>query len=191
MPDQHIIAIPGHDSNVPLWILGSSTYGAGLAAELGLPYAFASHFAPELLLPALALYRKRFQASRELQQPYAIACVNVIAADTDAQARRLFTSHQQAITQLRRGRPGQLPPPVDDIDAFWSPAEKAMIGQSMQCSFVGSPATIEHTLAAFLAATPIEELMVNVHVYDQDARRHSLTLTAAIRARLALTTSAA
>ncbi len=197
-PGQATRAIPGAGLSVPIWLLGSSLFSAQLAAALGLPFAFAAHFAPELLQAALSLYRKRFQASTELQQPYAMVCVNVIAADTDAQARRLFTSHQQAITQLRRGRPGQLPPPIDDIDAFWSPAEKAMIGESMQCSFVGSPATVERTLGAFLAATPIDELMVNVHVHDQDARRHSLALTAAIRdrlgdrlgERLALTTSA-
>ena len=182
-PGQATRAIPGAGLSVPIWLLGSSLFSARLAATLGLPFAFAAHFAPELLLPALTLYRKRFQASTELQQPYAMACVNVVAADTDAEARRLFTSHQQAITQLRRGRPGQLPPPIDDIDAFWSPAEKAMVGESMQSSFVGSPASIELSLGAFLAVTPIEELMVNVHVYDQDARRHSLTLTAAIRER--------
>jgi len=188
---QSVRAIPGAGLSVPIWLLGSSLFSAQLAAALGLPFAFAAHFAPEQLMSALMLYRKRFQPSRELQQPYAMACVNVIAADTDAQARRLFTSHQQAITQLRRGRPGQLPPPIDDIDSFWSPAEKAMVGQSMQCSFVGSMATVERRLREFLADTPVEELMVNVHLYDLGARRHSLTLTAQIRDRLQLTSSAA
>jgi luciferase family oxidoreductase group 1 len=150
-----------------------------------LPFAFAAHFAPELLLPALAVYRQRFQASRALQRPYAMACVNAIAADTDGEARRLFTSHQQAFTQLRRGRPGQLPPPIDDIDSFWSSGEKAMLEQAMRCSFVGSGAAVEQALRAFLNQVQVEELMVNVHVYDQPARRHSLTLTAAIRDRLA------
>jgi luciferase family oxidoreductase group 1 len=184
-------AIPGAGLVVPIWLLGSSLFSAQLAAALGLPFAFAAHFAPDLLLPALTLYRKRFQASRELTSPYAMICVNVIAADTDAEARRLFTSHQQAFTQLRRGRPGQLPPPIDDIDSFWSSAERAMVEQSMQCSFVGSAASVEQALRAFLAQMQVEELMVNVHVYDQVARRHSLTLTAAVRDRLAAAAGAA
>jgi luciferase family oxidoreductase group 1 len=177
-------AIPGAGLTVPIWLLGSSLFSAQLAAVLGLPFAFAAHFAPELLPDALAIYRKRFQASRELAQPYAMVCVNVIAADTDAEARRLFTSHQQAFTQLRRGRPGQLPPPVDDIERFWSPAEKAMVEHSMQCSFIGSPAPVEQALRGFLGQLQVQELMVNVHVYDQVARRHSLTLTAGVRDRL-------
>jgi luciferase family oxidoreductase group 1 len=184
-------AIPGAGLAVPIWLLGSSLFSAQLAAALGLPFAFAAHFAPELLLPALAVYRKRFQASHALERAYAMVCVNVIAADTDAAARRLFTSHQQAFTQLRRGRPGQLPPPIDDIDSFWSSAEKAMVEQSMQCSFVGSSAAVEQGLRAFLDQVQVNELMTNVHVYDQVARRHSLTLTAAIRDRLAGTAPAA
>ena len=184
-------AIPGAGLEVPIWLLGSSLFSAQLAAALGLPFAFAAHFAPELLLPALALYRRGFQASRELARPYAMICINVIAADTDAEARRLFTSHQQAITQLRRGRPGQLPPPIDDIDSFWSSAEKAMVESSMQCSFVGSATAVERGLRAFLGQAQVEELMINVHVYDQVARRHSLTLTAGIRDRLAAAATAA
>jgi luciferase family oxidoreductase group 1 len=178
-------AIPGAGLAVPIWLLGSSLFSAQLAAALGLPFAFAAHFAPELLLPALAVYRQRFQASRELERAYAMVCVNVIVADTDVGARRLFTSHQQAFTHLRRGRPGQLPPPIDDIDSFWSSGEKAQLGQAMRYSFVGSGAAVEQGLRAFLHQVPVEELMVNVHVYDQVARRHSLTLTAAIRDRLA------
>src|ERR1700691_2304342 len=118
--DQVTRAVPGAGLKVPIWLLGSSLYSAQLAALLGLPFAFAAHFAPELLLPALQLYRMRFQPSRALERACAMVCVNVIAADTDAEARRLFSSHQQAFTQLRRGRPGQLPPPIDDIDSFWS-----------------------------------------------------------------------
>jgi luciferase family oxidoreductase group 1 len=178
-------AIPGAGLAVPIWLLGSSLFSAQLAAALGLPFAFAAHFAPELLLPALSIYRQRFQASRELERPYAMVCVNVIAADTESEARRLFTSHQQAFTQLRRGRPGQLPPPIDDIDSFWSSGEKAMLEQAMRCSFVGSSASVEHALRAFLSPLQLDELMVNVHVYDQVARRYSLTLTAGIRDRLA------
>jgi luciferase family oxidoreductase group 1 len=177
-------AIPGAGLKVPIWLLGSSLFSAQLAAALGLPFAFAAHFAPELLLPALQLYRMRFQPSRALERACAMVCVNVIAADTDAEARRLFSSHQQAFTQLRRGRPGKLPPPIDDIDSFWSSAEKAMVEQSMQCSFVGSSASVEAGLRAFLDQVQVDELMINVHVYDQVARRHSLTLTAGIRDRL-------
>jgi luciferase family oxidoreductase group 1 len=180
-------AIPGAGLAVPIWLLGSSLFSAQLAAALGLPFAFAAHFAPELLLPALTVYRKGFQASRELARPYAMVCVNVIAADTDAEARRLFTSHQQASTQLRRGHPGQLPPPIDDIDSFWSSAEKAMVEEAMHCSFVGSSALVELELRAFLSQAHPDELMINVHVHDQVARRHSLTLTAGIRERLDIT----
>ena len=114
---------------MPLWILGSSLYGAQLAAALGLPYAFASHFAPEALLPALEIYRERFQPSEQLEQPYAMVAANVIAADDDAEARRLFTSVQQAFTNVLRGRRGQLPPPIDDIEAYWTPEEKLRVSQ--------------------------------------------------------------
>ncbi len=184
-PGQVTRAIPGAGLQVPIWLLGSSLFSAQLAAALGLPFAFAAHFAPELLLPALSIYRMRFQASRALERAYAMVCVNLIAADSDAAARRLFTSHQQAFTQLRRGRPGPLPPPIDDIESYWSPAEKAMVGQTMQYSFVGSSASVERALRAFLEQVAVDELMINVHVYDQGARRHSLTLAAAIRDRLA------
>ena len=119
-PGQRVLAIPGVGSHVPLWILGSSLYGAQLAAALGLPYAFASHFAPDALLPALEIYRARFQPSAQLQQPYAMVAVNVVAADDDATAARLFTSVQQSFTNIFRGARGQLPPPVDDIEEYWS-----------------------------------------------------------------------
>jgi luciferase family oxidoreductase group 1 len=184
-------AIPGAGLAVPIWLLGSSLFSAQLAAMLGLPFAFAAHFAPELLLPALSVYRQRFQLSRQLERPQVMVCVNVLVADTDAEARRLFTSHQQAFTQLRRGRPGQLPPPIDDIESFWSSAEKAMVEASMRCSFVGSSATVERALQAFLQQLQVDELMINVHVYDQVARRHSLTLTAGIRDRLDAMTAGA
>src|SRR6478609_1964144 len=120
-PGQVVQAVPGGGTEVPLWILGSSLFGAQLAAELGLPYAFASHFAPDALIQALAIYRERFKPSAQLATPYAMAGVHVIAAETDAEAKRLFTSMQQSFTNLRRGRPGQLPPPTDDLDAFWEP----------------------------------------------------------------------
>src|SRR3954453_7164552 len=123
-PGQVVQAVPGTGLQVPIWILGSSLYGAQLAAMLGLPYAFASHFAPEALMPALQVYRERFEPSRQLERPSAMVGVNVIAADSDAEARRLFTSAQQQFTSMLRGRRGQLPAPVDDSDRYWSPAEK-------------------------------------------------------------------
>jgi luciferase family oxidoreductase group 1 len=183
-PDQRTRAVPGAGLKVPIWLLGSSLYGAQLAGMLGLPFAFAAHFAPELLLQALSEYRGRFTPSAQLAEPYAMICVNVIVAETERAAQRLFSSHQQAFTQLRRGRPGQLPPPIDDIERFWSPEEKLMIGEAMRYSFVGSKAGVQAGLEAFLARTQPNELMVNVHVYDQVARRHSLALTAEVRSAL-------
>src|SRR6266850_3892645 len=137
-PGQAVRAIPGMGSHVPLWILGSSLYGAQLAAALGLPYAFASHFAPDALLPALEIYRDRFQPSEQLQQPHAMVAANVIAADDDEEARRLFTSIQQSFTNVLRGRRGQLPPPIDDIETYWAPEEKPRVSSMLDRSFVGS-----------------------------------------------------
>jgi luciferase family oxidoreductase group 1 len=173
-------AVPGAGLKVPIWLLGSSLYSAQLAALLGLPFAFAAHFAPDLLLHALEAYRSAFAPSVHLQQPYAMICVNVVAADTDREAQRLFSSHQQAFTQLRRGRPGKLPPPIDDMGSFWTPEEKVLIGQQMHYSFIGSPATLHTELDRFLSQARPDELMVNVHVFDQPARRRSLALTAEV-----------
>jgi luciferase family oxidoreductase group 1 len=180
-PELRTHAVPGRGLNVPIWLLGSSLFSAQLAGMLGLPFAFAAHFAPELLHQALAEYRGRFKPSARLSAPYAMVCVNVITADTDRAAQRLFSSHQQAFTELRRGRPGRLPPPIDDMDKFWSPEERQLMGAAMRYSFVGSPQTVQARLAEFLEQTRPQELMVNVHVFDQPARRHSLALTAGIR----------
>ena len=130
--------MPGEGLNVPIWILGSSLYGAQLAAYLGLPYAFASHFAPADMVEALAVYRATFQPSAQLDHPYAMLTVNVFAADTDAEARRYFTSLQQAFINLRRGTPGKLPAPIDDIEAYGSPEERAGLVHALSCSFVGT-----------------------------------------------------
>ena len=173
-------AVPGAGLKVPIWLLGSSLYSAQLAAMLGLPFAFAAHFAPELLLHALEAYRSSFAPSAHLEKPYTMICVNVVAADTDREAQRLFSSHQQAFTQLRRGRPGKLPPPIDDMGSFWSAEEKALIDHQMHYSFVGSPATLRTELDRFLSQAQPDELMVNVHVFDQEARRRSLALTAEV-----------
>jgi luciferase family oxidoreductase group 1 len=181
---QALRAVPGEGLNVPLWILGSSLYGAQVAAMLGLPYAFASHFAPDEMMRALEMYRAMFEPSGQLRRPYAMLTVNVFAADTDAEARRQFTSLQQAFLNLRRGRPGQVPPPIDDIEGFWSPAEKAGVEHALSCSFVGAGDTVEKGLREFLARTQPDELMIAGHFYDHSARLRSLEITAQVRDRI-------
>jgi luciferase family oxidoreductase group 1 len=177
-PGQHVQATPGAGTNVPLWVLGSSLYGAQLAAALGLPYAFASHFAPDELYRALELYRANFRPSAQLQKPYAMVGANVIAADTDAEARRLFTSAQQAFTNLFRGTRGKLTPPIDDIEAYWSPLEKAQASRMLACAFVGSPATVEAGLTKFIRDTGADEVIVAAAIYDHAARLRSYELLA-------------
>jgi luciferase family oxidoreductase group 1 len=184
LPGQTVFAIPGVGSYVPLWILGSSLYGAQLAAALGLPYAFASHFAPDLLLPALEVYRARFQPSAQLRHPYAMVAVNVVAADDDATARRLFTSVQMAFTNVVRGARGQLPPPVDDIEAFWSTNEKAHVSNVLDRSYVGSPDTVREGLEAVIAETTPDELIVASAIYDHSERVRSYEILADVRSGL-------
>jgi luciferase family oxidoreductase group 1 len=179
---QRVRAVPGAGLDVPIWLLGSSLFSARLAAELGLPFAFASHFAPGDLLEALDVYRGHFKPSAQLEHPYAIAGVNVIAAATDAEARRLFTSIQQAFINLRRGAPGRLPPPIDDIDTYCSPAEKAMIDQALSRSFVGSRETVANGLRGFLAETGVDELMLAANIYDHTARLRSFEIAAGLLA---------
>ncbi|HUL81492.1 MAG TPA: LLM class flavin-dependent oxidoreductase [Gammaproteobacteria bacterium] len=177
-PGQVVQAVPGTGLEVPLWILGSSLYGAQLAAALGLPYAFASHFAPDDLMPALAIYRENFRPSAQLAKPYAMVGANVIVADTDAEARRLFTSAQQAFTNLLRGARGQLRPPIDDIESYWAPHEKAQAMRMLACSFVGSPATVRAGLERFVADTSADEVIVAAAIYDHAARLRSYELLA-------------
>lgn len=172
-PDQAIQAVPGAGSNVPIWILGSSLFGAQLAAMLGLPYAFASHFAPSALMQALQVYRERFQPSAQLDRPYAMVGVNVIAAETDEEARHLFTSAQQSFTNLFRGVRGKLQPPIDDIESYWTPSEKAQAMNMLSCSFVGSPKTVRDGLENFLAQTGADEVMVAAAIYDHSKRLRS------------------
>ena len=186
-PGQGIRAVPGEGLDVPIWLLGSSLFSAQLAAVLGLPFAFASHFAPDLMRPALDIYRSRFEPSRQLDRPYAMLGANVLAADSDAQARYQFTSQQQSFINLRRGTPGQVPPPIDDIDAFWSPAEKAMVERSLSVSFVGSVDTVERGLATFIDSLQPDELMITAHIYDQAARLRSIDLVTQVRDGLAAT----
>ena len=181
VPGQRIRAVPGEGTQVPLWLLGSSLYSAQLAAYLGLPFAFASHFAPDDLDRALELYRSQFRPSAQLAQPYAMPTVNVFAADTDAAAQRHFTSLLQAFLNLRRGNPGKVPPPIDDIESFWSQDEKVGVLHAVQGSFVGSPNTIAQGLRVFLSRTQPQELMIAGHFYDHAARLRSLELLAAVR----------
>ena len=184
-PGQRIRAVPGTGLDVPIWLLGSSLFSAQLAAMLGLPFAFASHFAPDLMRQALDIYRSRFEPSKHLDRPYAMLGANVLAADTDAQARRQFTSQQQSFINLRRGTPGQVPPPIDDIGAYWSPAEKAMVERSLAVSFVGSADTIVGGLVPFIESLQPDELMITAHIYDQAARLRSIDLIAQVRDNLA------
>ncbi len=177
-PNQRIQAVPAAGTNVPLWILGSSTFGAMLAAELGLPYAFASHFAPDLLIPALQIYRTRFKPSEQLAAPYAMVGVNIIAAETDAEARRLATTQQMSFANIFRGARGLSQPPIDDIDTYWSPMEKAQAAQMLARSIYGSPATVRAGMEALVAETKADELMIVSDVYDHAKRLRSFALIA-------------
>ena len=184
-PDQKVIAIPGAGSNVPVWLLGSSHYSAHLAGMLGLPFAFASHFAPDMLLSALEIYRERFEPSQYLDRPHVMVGVMGAAADTDDEAKHLFTSMQQSFVRLRRGTPGAFPPPVDDMDAFWNEQERIMVEHTLQYAVVGGPQTIRRRIADFLALTKADELIVSMPVYDMDARLKSVRLFAGAQRELA------
>ena len=177
-PGQPVQAVPGAGLEVPVWILGSSLFGAQLAAALGLPYAFASHFAPAAMSEALALYHRDFKPSRRLRAPYAMLALNVVAADTRAEAQRLFTTQQQAFVRLRRGTPGLVPPPVEDIEAFWTPAEKAMVEQALACAVVGDAADVREGIADFARRHRPDELMLTANIFDHGARLHSFALAA-------------
>jgi len=173
-----IRAVPGAGLEVPLWILGSSLFGARLAAAMGLPYAFASHFAPAALMSAIDIYRSEFQASKQLEKPYVAAGINVVAADTDEEAARLFTSIQQQFTRLVRGTPGQLPPPVDTMAGVWSPMEKMQASSMLKYSFVGSQSSVHQQLDEFLERTQVDEVIVASAIYDHAARLRSYELLA-------------
>jgi luciferase family oxidoreductase group 1 len=177
-PGQPVRAVPGAGVEVEAWILGSSLFGAQLAAQFGLPYAFASHFAPDLMEQALALYRAKFRPSRRLGKPQVMLAINVVAADSDAEARRLFTSQQLAFVSLRRGRPGLVPPPVDDIARVATPDERAGVDRALACAVVGAPATVRHGIDAFIARHRPDELMLTANVFDHAARLHSFELAA-------------
>ena len=182
---QAVRAVPGAGLRVPIWLLGSSLFSAQLAGQLGLPYAFASHFAPELLLEALALYRRSFEPSQRLETPHAMAAINVFAADTDEEGRRLSTSMQQSFARLTSGKPGKLPPPVDDVTALLTPQQIAGAQSRLLYSAVGGPETVQRQIRDFLDLTQVDELMVTGMMHDNAARIRSLEIVAEARAALA------
>ncbi len=177
-PGQAVQAVPGAGVPVPLWILGSSLYGAQLAAAFGLPFAFASHFAPAHLEQAVGLYRARFRPSPECERPRVMLAVNIFAADSDAEARLLFSSVQQAFVNLRRGQPGPLPAPDPGFEGTLDAATRGMLAEALSCSFVGTPETVRAGLAAFVSRHAPDEIIVAAHIYDHAARLRSYDLTA-------------
>jgi luciferase family oxidoreductase group 1 len=181
---QRVMAVPGVGLKVPLWILGSSLFGAQVAAALGLPFAFASHFAPAMMMPAIEIYRARFRPSEQLAKPYLMLGFNVFAADTDAEAQFLATSMKQAFVNLRTGHPTQLPPPVADYDQKIPPAAAAMLAEVLSSSAIGSADTIRRSLNAFIERTQPDELMLTSQMYDHRARLHSYEIAADIQKSL-------
>jgi luciferase family oxidoreductase group 1 len=171
-------AIPGEGLNIPIWLLGSSGFSARLAGELGLPFAFASHFSPDNTLPALELYRNSFTPSSVLDEPYAMLGVNVVAAETDEEAARLATSLQQQFLNLIRGTPTPLRPPVESMEPIWSPYEKATIDQQLRTTIIGSAKVVKEKLQAFLDETQADEIIVNGQIYDHQARLRSFEIVA-------------
>jgi luciferase family oxidoreductase group 1 len=180
-PGQAVSAVPGVGLNVPIWLLGSSLFSAQLAAILGLPFAFASHFAPDLMMQALEIYRSQFQPSETLEKPYAMLGLTTIAAETDAEARYLFTSLAQSFVNLRRGHPTPLQPPLESTEGLWSPMEQAGVDRSQAEAVVGSRETVRRGLEAFIAKTKADELMITAHIYDHQARLRSFEIVAEIR----------
>ena len=183
-PGQAVRAVPGAGVEVEAWILGSSLFGAQLAARLGLPYAFASHFAPDLLEQALAIYRETFRPSPRLKRPHVMLALNVVAADSDAEARRLFTSQQLGFLNLRRGRPGLVQPPVEDITAVSTPQERMGVDQALACAVIGAPATVQRGIGEFVARHRPDELMLTANVFDHLARLRSFELAAEVMGQL-------
>jgi luciferase family oxidoreductase group 1 len=177
---QIIQAVPGSGTEIPLWILGSSTFGAQLAAEFGLPYAFASHFAPDALDAALAIYRARFKPSKQLNRPHAMVGVNIIAANTDAEAQRLATTQQMAFADLHRGVRGRSKPPIDDIETYWTPLEKKQASYMLACSIIGGRNRVQTDMMRLVERTEADELMIVSDVFDHAARLRSFEIIASI-----------
>ncbi|MDN4504026.1 LLM class flavin-dependent oxidoreductase [Alteromonadaceae bacterium BrNp21-10] len=180
-PDQKIIAVPGNNCNIPIWLLGSSLYSAQLAASKGLPYSFASHFAPDQLFDALSLYRDGFKASAQQVTPYVSAGMMAVVADTDEQAHYLFSSLQQQFVNLRRGDNQHFQPPTDSMEGHWTEMEKLMVNQTLRFALVGSQATVKQQLEKFIEATQVDEVIVSMPIYDIEARLHSLALLAELK----------
>lgn len=180
-PNQAVQAVPGAGLNIPLWLLGSSLFGAQLAAELGLPFAFASHFAPAMMMQAIEIYRARFKPSAQLQRPYVMLGVSVFAAESDAEGRRLFTSLQQQFLNLIRGVPGQLAPPIESMDGLWMAEERAHVERSLSCAMVGTKETVREGLIDFIGRTGADELMLTAQIYDHAARLRSFEIAAEIQ----------
>ncbi|WP_426269492.1 LLM class flavin-dependent oxidoreductase [Dyella kyungheensis] len=183
-PNQPVRAVPGAGIEVPVWLLGSSLFSARLAAAMGLPFAFASHFAPDAMDEALALYRRDFRPSQRLQAPHAMLGINIVAAASDAEARRLFTTQQQSFVNLRRGRPGLIPPPIDNIENYWTPTEKFGVQQALACAVVGSADTVKEGIEAFIERHRPDELMITANVFEHEARCRSFAIVAEVRERL-------
>lgn len=187
-PSQPVRAVPGAGIAVPVWLLGSSLFSARLSAAMGLPFAFASHFAPDAMDEALAVYRRDFRPSQRLQAPYAMLGVNIVAAASDEEARRLFTTQQQSFVNLRRGRPGLIPPPIDNIENYWTPTEKFGVQQALACAVVGSAETVRDGIEAFVERHRPDELMITANVFEHEARCRSFAIVAEVRERLVAAT---
>src|ERR1700722_6494781 len=179
-PGQHVQAVPGAGLTVPIWILGSSTFGAQLAAILGLPFAFASHFAPGMMTEAIAIYRKHFRPSAQLAAPNVMLGVNIVAAETDVEARFLFSSLQQSFLNIRSGRPGRLPPPIPDFDQRVDRYGAAMLADALSCAIVGGPDTVRRGIEDFVAKTGADELMVTANIFDHAKRKRSFEIVAEV-----------
>ena len=183
-PNQPVRAVPGAGIEVPVWLLGSSLFSARLSAAMGLPFAFASHFAPDAMDEALALYRRDFRPSARLTAPYAMLGVNIVAAQSDQEAKRLFTTQQQSFVNLRRGRPGLIPPPIDNIEDFWTPTEKFGVEQALACAVIGSADTVKQGIVSFVERHRPDELMITANVFDHEARCRSYAIVADVHKHL-------
>ncbi len=181
---QRVQAVPGSGLEIPIWILGSSMFGSQVAAALGLPFAFASHFAPDSMLGAIQTYRSHFKPSRNLAEPHVMVGVNFFAAETDIEAQRLFTSLQKQFTNLFRGSPGKLQPPVDSMDAYWNPAERAGVERALLHSVVGSSSTVSEKLEEFIELTGADELMLTGQIYEHKARLTSFEIASQVCSKL-------
>jgi luciferase family oxidoreductase group 1 len=187
--NQKVQAVPGAGMDIPIWLLGSSGFSARLAGQLGLPFAFAGHFSPEYILPALSLYRETFKPSDKLAEPYAMLAINIVAADTDEEAQFLATTQFQSFLRLSRGMPGQMQPPVENMDDIWTPQEKAVVQSRLGGSIIGSPSTVASGLKSILQETGADELMVNAMIFDHEKRLRSYEIVAEIKARARMVVS--